>query len=139
MQIGELSHAIGVTSQTIRFYEREGLLPTPRRTSNGYRDYDESSANRLLFIRGAQSAGLTLAEIASVIDLREEGQAPCTHVVALLGAKLESVRARQAELRMLEAELDRLVARSRILDPAECSDASICHILGAAQQEQRDN
>lgn len=98
MRIGELSHVVGVTSQTIRFYEREGLLPPPQRASNGYRDYNESSTNRLLFIRSAQSAGLTLAEIATVIDLREEGQEPCAHVVDLLGAKLESVRARQAEL-----------------------------------------
>ncbi|WP_291379388.1 heavy metal-responsive transcriptional regulator [Demequina sp.] len=137
MLIGELSHAVGVTSQTIRFYEREGLLPAPRRTANGYRTYDDSSVSRVLFIRGAQSAGLTLAEIGSVIDLRDVGRVPCTHVVALLGGKLDSVRARQAELRMLEAELERLVARSRILDPADCSDASVCHILGATQHEKR--
>ena len=60
MLIGELAEAVGLTSQTIRFYERRGLLPAPHRAANGYRAYDDSSVFRVLFIRSAQSAGLTL-------------------------------------------------------------------------------
>ncbi|NMM30993.1 MAG: heavy metal-responsive transcriptional regulator [Cellulomonas sp.] len=131
MLIGELAETVGLDSQTIRFYERHGLLPEPRRAANGYRTYDTSSVNRVLFIRSAQTAGLTLAEIGSVVDLRDHGDAPCTHVTALLGSKLDAVRTRQAELVALEAELERLIARSRHLDPADCTGSDVCHILTA--------
>jgi len=137
MLIGELAEAVGVKSQTIRFYEREGLLPQPQRASNGYRNYTDASVSRALFIRSAQSAGLTLAEIGSVIGVRDDGDAPCTHVMALLGSKLASVRARQIELAALETELEHLISRGRVLDPADCADATVCHILGATQRDVR--
>lgn len=137
MLIGELADTVGLNNQTIRFYEREGLLPAPQRAANGYRTYDDSSVSRVLFIRGAQSAGLTLAEIGSVVDLRDEGDVPCTHVVTLLRGKLDGVRARQAELAVLEAELERLIARSRHLDPADCTDSNVCHILDEPRRNGR--
>ena len=131
MLIGELAETVGLDSQTIRFYERQGLLPEPRRGANGYRTYDTSSINRVRFIRSAQTAGLTLAEIAGVVELRDHGDAPCTHVTTLLSSKLDAVRARQAELVVLEAELERLIARSDHLDAADCTGSDICHILTA--------
>jgi len=129
MLIGELADAIGVPSQTIRFYERRGLLPEPDRASNGYRIYGDATVMRMKFIRAAQAAGLTLAEIAGIVELRDDGTAPCTHVGGLLEAKLEDVRERRGQLATLEAELELLVDRSRRLDPADCTDADICHIL----------
>ncbi|MDA8437426.1 MAG: heavy metal-responsive transcriptional regulator [Propionibacterium sp.] len=131
MLIGEFAETVGLDSQTIRFYERRGLLPEPHRATNGYRTYDHSSLSRVRFIRSAQAAGLTLAEIGSVVDLRDHGDAPCTHVSTLLGSKLDAVRARRAELAALEAELERLIARGRHLDPADCTGSDICHILTA--------
>lgn len=129
MRIGEAAEAAGVPAQTIRFYEREGLLPPPRRGPNGYRDYDDSTLNRLRFIRSAQAAGLTLVEIASILDLRGEGAVPCAHVQTLLSTKLHDVQARQRELAVLEAELEELISRSHELDPADCTDEQICHII----------
>lgn len=137
MLIGELAEAVGLTSQTIRFYERRGLLPAPHRAANGYRAYDDSSVFRVLFIRSAQSAGLTLAEIGSIVGLRDRGDLPCTHVATLLHDKLDGVRARQAELASLEAELERLLARSRHLDPADCADSDGCHILTEPRRSGR--
>jgi DNA-binding transcriptional MerR regulator len=129
MLIGELADTLGLPTQTVRFYERRGLLPEPRRAPNGYRVYDDATVTRLSFIRTAQAAGLTLTEIASVVDLRDDGTAPCTHVGGLLEAKLEEVRERRRQLTVLEAELEQLVDRSHRLDPADCTDADICHIL----------
>lgn len=129
MLIGELAEAVALPTQTIRFYERKGLLPDPERGANGYRNYDGSTLTRLYFIGAAQAAGLTLAEIGSIIELRDDGTAPCTHVAGLVENKLATVRARIATLVTLEAELDGLVERSHRLDPADCSDAGICHIL----------
>ena len=131
MLIGELADAAGLPSQTIRFYERRGLLPEPVRGANGYRIYDESTLTRLTFVRTAQAAGLTLAEIGSVIDLRDDGNVPCTHVAILIDSKLADVRARITDLTILETELQALIERSLRLDPADCTDAHICQILSA--------
>lgn len=129
MLIGELADTAGQPSQTIRFYERRGLLPEPIRGANGYRMYDESTLTRLNFIHTAQAAGLTLAEIGSIIDLRDDGNVPCTHVASLLDNKLADVRTRIKSLAVLEAELEEVIERSHHLDPADCTDADICHIL----------
>ncbi len=133
MLIGELADAVGLPSQTIRFYERKGLLPAPERGANGYRQYDESTLTRLLFVQTAQAAGLTLAEIVSIVDLRDDGNVPCAHVATLIRSKLADVRARIRDLAALEAELDVLIERSHQLDPADCTDADICHILTPPQ------
>ena len=129
MRIGEVAEAAGVPSQTIRFYERKGLLPPAARGPNGYRDFDASALARLQFIRSGQAAGLALVEIASILEVRGEGAAPCAHVHSLLLTKREDVRRRQRELALLEAELDVLVGRSERLDPADCTDDQICHII----------
>ncbi len=132
MRIGEAAEAAGVPTQTIRFYEGKRLLPQPRRGPNGYREYDASILTRLAFIRSGQAAGLTLVEIASILDLRGEGAVPCAHVQTLLSTKLHDVQARQRELAVLEAELEELISRSHDLDPADCTDQQICHIIAGA-------
>ena len=129
MRIGEAAEAAGVAAQTIRFYERRGLLPQPPRGPNGYRDYDASVLNRLAFIRSGQAAGLTLVEVASILELRRDGAVPCSHVHSLLVTKREDIRARQRELAALEAEIEGLISRSDRLDPADCTDTKICHII----------
>jgi MerR family mercuric resistance operon transcriptional regulator len=129
MLIGELADAAGLPSQTVRFYERRGLLPEPVRGANGYRIYGESTLTRLNFVRTSQAAGLTLAEIGSVIDLRDHGNVPCTHVASLLDNRLADVRTRIRSLAVLETELETIIERSHRLDPADCTDADICHIL----------
>ena len=106
-----------------------GLLPEPLRAPNGYRVYDDATLHRLRFIRTAQAAGLTLAEIHGITDIRDSGAAPCTHVDALLDAKLDEVRRRRRQLVELERELGHLVERSRRLDPADCTEGDICQIL----------
>lgn len=129
MLIGELSRAAGVDAQTIRFYEREGLLAAPRRLENGYRRYDADAIARLAFIRSAQAADLTLAEIAGVLRVRDRGDSPCSHVQTLLLAKLDAVQARRRELDALESELQRLIAVAREVDEASCVDADVCSII----------
>ena len=117
MLIGELGEAVRLPSQTIRFYERTGLLPEPSRAANGYRIYDESTITRVKFIRAAQAAGLTLVEIRSIIDLRDDGHVPCTHVSNLIDGRLADVRRRMGELAILETELKQLLDRSQCCRP----------------------
>lgn len=129
MLIGELAHTVGLPTRTVRFYERAGLLPEPDRAANGYRTYNDDTVTRLQFIRTSQAAGFTLAEIRSIIDIRDAGQPPCTHVDELLAAKLADVRERRQQLAAMETELEALIDRSRRLDPDQCNDGDICQIL----------
>ena len=129
MRIGELAEQCGLASRTIRFYERRGLLPAPLRSDNGYRVYTDVDQGRLEFIRNAQSAGLTLNEIAGIVHLRDQGTTPCGHVTELLDAKLLDVEVHIEQLTTLHGELHDLVEHGRRLDPATCSERDICHIL----------
>jgi len=131
VRIGELAATVDLPAETVRFYEKRGLLDQPRRTPSGYRDYDDTAPNRLRFIRSAQAAGLTLSEIHGIVQLRSDGMAPCGHVEALLSAKLADIRHRQRQLAALEHELDHLLRRSQTLDPANCAADDICHVLPA--------
>lgn len=129
MRIGELADRSGFPTRTIRYYERRGLLPEPARDPNGYRRYEPDITDRLRFIANAQAAGLTLAEISGVLDIRDTGTAPCGHVTDLLTAKQRAIRGQLERLRALDAELRSLIERSNRLDPADCESGDICHIL----------
>lgn len=129
MRIGDLAAAAAIPPETVRYYEKRGLLAAPTRSANGYRDYDDVALNQLRFIRTAQAAGLTLTQIRSVIELRNDGTTPCGHVEALLADKLADVRERQQQLAVLEHELAQMVKRSATLDPADCRPDDICHLL----------
>lgn len=129
MRIGELAHDAGLPSRTIRYYERRGLLAPPERAENGYRVYDEAARDRLRFIRRAQAAGFTLAEIRGVIEVWAEGEPPCAHVADLIESKLAEVRRRRRELAAAERGLSELLERGRNFDPENCRDADICGIL----------
>ncbi len=134
MLIGEVADALGIPTRTIRFYERTGLLPDPERAANGYRTYDDSTVARLRFVRSAQTAGLTLAEIASVIHVRDDGTPPCAHVTSLLETKLAAVRQQRRQLATLESELSQLLRHGNQLDPADCTAGEICHIFSPSDQ-----
>jgi MerR family copper efflux transcriptional regulator len=129
MRIGELAAASGLSTKTIRFYVQRGLLPPPPRTSSGYRDYPPETTNRLAFIRHAQSAGLTLAEIRGILELRDSGHAPCTHVTGLIHQHLADVDRRLAELAAMRATLGDLARRAADTDPGTCTGPDICTIL----------
>src|SRR5260370_29172720 len=99
MRIGALAAAAGTTPKTIRFYEEAGLLPGPPRAASGYRDYPDDAAARLAFVRAAQSASLTLAEIRDILTIRDSGQPPCGHVATIIDRHLADVERRLAALR----------------------------------------
>ncbi|MFE1734462.1 heavy metal-responsive transcriptional regulator [Streptomyces bacillaris] len=133
MRIGDLAAHTGLTTKTIRFYEDSGLVPAPPRTPGGYRDYPDHTATRLAFIRDAQRAGLTLAEIRSILTLRDDGHVPCTHVTDLIHEHLDDIDRRVAELAATREALRDLAARAATTDPAACSADDICTILKPSQ------
>lgn len=127
MLIGEVAAATGVSTKTLRFYERRDLLPTPSRLPNGYRNYDRTAIARVAFVRQAQHAGFTLAQIREILAIRDGGHPPCVHVDALIHQRLEQTEQRIAELHATRATLQQLAQRSHQLDPSDCD--GYCHII----------
>jgi len=130
MRIGELAEAAGVTAKTVRYYESIGLMPAPGRTSAGYRRYDPELADRLRFIRDAQATGLSLTEIASILELKDAGQGACDHTRALLAGHLAEIDRQIERLTATRASLAALSDRVAGLDPADCSDPVRCQVIG---------
>lgn len=132
MLIGEASRRSGVPAKTLRFYEDVGLLDAPDRSTAGYREYDEDVLDRLAFIRSSQALGLSLGEIRSIIALRDQGEAPCGHVLELVQRRASEIDQTIRNLEMLKSELARLVERARRLDPADCDPNRVCHLIGTS-------
>jgi len=132
MLIGELAAKTGMTAKALRFYEQAGVLPEPARTPAGYRDYDPAALDRLAFVRAAQAAGLTLAEVRQVIAVRDADGSPCAHVTGLLDRHAADLDDRIAALTATRAEVQRLRKRAATLNPTDCRADGVCHvILGA--------
>jgi DNA-binding transcriptional MerR regulator len=110
LRIGELARRAGVSPDTIRHYERRGVLGEPDRASNGYREYRENTLERILAVRGALRVGFTLKELGAIARERARGGTPCRRVRDLAGQKLAGVEARLVELAGVRDELRRLLA-----------------------------
>ena len=110
-------------TQTIRFYERQGLLPLPERQDNGYRTYKADHADKLLFIRRCRSFGMSLEEIGVLQSYQEQPQQPCVAVNELLDRHIAQVRAQIASLHALENQL--VTLRGCCDNERQCLDCGI--------------
>ena len=119
--MAELASAVGVRPDTIRYYERAGLLPAPERTAAGYRSYDQRAADRLRFIQGAQRLGLRLADIRELLAVRDTGLCPCEPAEHLLQRRLAEV---DAEIERLVALRTEMAAMAAALPSANCPPPS---------------
>lgn len=108
MQIGELAKAVGVSADTLRHYERKGVIK-PARSSSGYRVYSAEIVERVKLVRRALAVGFTLDELAAIFTEREKGGAPCRQVFSLANSKLANLEDRIAEMQNLRGELQTLV------------------------------
>lgn len=122
MTIGQLADAAGVPTDTVRYYEKRGLLAKPHRTPAGYRDYDAEAVRRLRALRKAQALGFTLDEAADLLALSHDLHADAEAVRERAEAKIEAVEARIADLERTRDALHRLVAAcgGRHMARAEC-------------------
>lgn len=110
LSVGQLASRAGVRPDTIRYYERAGLLPRPRRTGGDHRRYGAADVDRLLFIRGAQRLGLRLAEIRDLLAVRDTGSCPCGPAEVLLREHVSEIDREMARLTALRAELTGMLA-----------------------------
>ena len=105
MRIGELAERAGCDVQTVRFYEREGLLEEPARDESGYRRYDERHAARLAFVRHCRSLDLPLPKVRQLLDFAAQPSQSCAQVNDLLDGHIALVKQRLAALKTLEKQL----------------------------------
>lgn len=110
MRIGELAEQAGVNVQTVRYYERRGLLREPGRTASGYRTYRGESVKRLRFIKRAQDLGFSLEEIGELLELRVRHASACGEVEAKARDKIGVVEEKVRELERMKRSLESLVA-----------------------------
>jgi len=109
LRSGELAKLAGVSTDTLRFYERNRLLPLAPRAANGYRCYPQESLQRVLLIRRALGLGFSVAELARVLKARDSGAAPCKTVRALAAEKLGQIEAQMKDLIRFRKELAAVV------------------------------
>jgi MerR family transcriptional regulator, mercuric resistance operon regulatory protein len=112
----ELARRTGANLETVRYYEKAGLLPAPPRTANGYRSYDTVHERRLGFVLRARELGFSLEEVRALLRLVDERDQPCAEASRLAATHLSDVRAKIADLRRMERVLKDVVA--------ECGDGS---------------
>jgi len=103
--IGELAERVGVNRETLRYYERRGLLEPAGRTASGYRIYDDRSEARLLFIKRAQTFGFSLEEIRDLLQMEPDNPGSCHRVMAMLDGKLEELSRKIDEMRRFHEQL----------------------------------
>ncbi len=123
-RIGELARYAGTKVETVRWYEKVGLLSKPSRTEGNYRLYDETDRQRLAFIRRARDLGFPLDQVRALIDLADDRSGDCQRIDAMAGAHLRDVEQRIADLGALRDELATLlsscaggtVARCKIIE-----------------------
>ncbi len=123
--IGEAARRSGVKVETIRFYERSGLIDPPPRTAGGHRVYGADAVKRLNFVRRARALGFTLDQVRGLLALADERETSCAEVERLARVQLDQVRGRIDDLRRMKGVLDEMVAA--------CAGGSVpeCPILEA--------
>ena len=121
LRIGQLANAASVNVQTVRYYERRGLLTTANRTAGGYREYEAEAVNRLRFIKHAQALGFSLDEIQELLALRVRHGAACGAIERRTRSKIAVVDKKIRELQRLKRSLERLAAACEAREPtADC-------------------
>ena len=136
MKIGTLARQAGTNVETVRYYERIGLLPKPDRTDGNYRDYSEVDLTRLAFIRHARGLGFELVVVRALIDLADQPQRDCAEVDQITSTHLHAVDAKIAQLQSLQAELRRMLSQCAGGHVADCrilealSDHRVCSATG---------
>lgn len=126
LTIGRLAGQAGVNVQTIRYYERCGLLARPTRSPAGYRLYSADHVRIIRFIKNSQNLGFSLAEIGELLRLRSDSRKSCRHVREIINAKMTDLAERAAGLRAMHSNLNKLIAACRRQTPA-----SACPIMEA--------
>lgn len=119
LSTGQLAKSANVNIETVRYYERLGLLPEPKRRESGYREYSREDLSRLRFIKRAQELGFTLKEIAELLALRVDAKASCREVKKQAEAKISNIEEKILALKKMKAALGKLAASCKGHEPRQ--------------------
>ena|SRR5689334_18547810 len=136
LTIGRVSALTGVNIETIRYYERTGVLPAPPRTASGRRVYRSGDVRLLAFLRRARDIGFPLADIRALLRLGGPEKAACRDVRQIAAHHLADIRAKISDLRKLERLLTRTVARCTGTTAPDCPVLDILDVRGARQRRE---
>ena len=130
MKIQEFSRLSGISAKTIRYYESIGVLPSPQRTQNGYRDYSEKDLELARFVAGIRSLDLSLDEIMELLAMRDRREAPCRTLLDRIEQKANQIEERIQALRQMEVDLRKLHDLG-LTFPTDGVDGKncICHLV----------
>ncbi len=126
--IGQLAQKAGVPTSTLRYYERIGLLKPTERTAGNYRAYGGEAVDRLLFIVAAHKTGLTLKDIATLLELRDKPASTCGELQELLTARIEDVEGRMLDFERVLGTLREMLVVCRTVCP-EAEEAGHCEVI----------
>jgi DNA-binding transcriptional MerR regulator len=140
MQINQLAALTGVSPKAIRYYESIGVLPKPRRSPNGYRNYEDTDVERLKLVAGARRLEFTLDDVTEIIAMRDRREAPCRVMLDKLAQKADEIAQRIVELQRLEGELRHLYELGQTF-PTDNVDgkACVCHLVSERAGESIEN
>lgn len=124
-------------AKTLRYYDRVGLLRPAKRTEAGYRLYDESAAGRIRFILRAKALGIALADIRRILAYRDEGLAPCRHVLDLVGSNIVRLKHQIQDLESLRRDLQRLHRELKRQIPPDARAAEDCPCFDIIDEFER--
>jgi MerR family mercuric resistance operon transcriptional regulator len=133
LTIGQVARQAGVKVETVKFYERQGLVEQPPRPAWGYRTYPPQAVARIRFIRRAQELGFSLREIGELLGLRHTPETSCAEVKARAEAKIADIERKREELRKMQEALQRLAETCKGEGPV-----SECPILEAMDEGEKD-
>lgn len=131
MNIGQMAAATGVSADTLRFYEKEGLIEAPARGDNGYRNYRDADVGRVRFVRGAQALGFTLAQIRWILPRLADQRVSRAEIESHLRAKEAEIDAQIRQLRALKKELRETFSR------LDCVPSQAVTVAQATPKAQR--
>lgn len=130
MRIGELAKATHTKVETIRYYEREGILPPADRTDGNYRDYSPTHLGKLIFIRRSRNLGFSMAQVRSLLEMSGDDDHPCEQVDTMARQHLDDINRKIVDLTALRAELSQLLESC---DSEKIGECRIVEALGSAR------
>ncbi|MBZ0305956.1 MAG: heavy metal-responsive transcriptional regulator [Anaerolineae bacterium] len=136
LSIGDLSDQTGVSTQTIRYYERIHLLPEPKRANNGYRIYNEIDVERLQFIQRARALDFSLDDVGEILAFRERNEPPCQYVMGVMKTQIDEILARIHDLERLRDELSNLYQAGKELPDDVQMRTCVCHLIKVGTSER---
>ncbi len=137
--IGQISQKTGVSPETIRYYERIALLPSPHRADNGYRQYDDEDVERLQFIRRSRALNFALDEIQEILAFRERNEPPCHYVMGVMAEHIEEIETRIADLEKLRDDMQTLYEAGKHLPEDIQMKRCVCHLIQTSSNRAQDS